>query len=94
MTIRGFWKCAASRVPKPTRDHTKTAPYIEYTGETAMLSPSPPPPAAQGLNSPPHIRREAVRATRIQTAAKVCDVRQPDFQASDSVKAGEASSES
>ena len=29
-----FWKCAASRIPKPERSTPRTAPYILFDGET------------------------------------------------------------
>ena len=28
-----FWKCSASRIPKPEKNHAKTAPFIEFMGQ-------------------------------------------------------------
>ena len=83
-----FWKCSASRVPKPVRDQPKSAPYIEFTGQTAPMTPAPPPGCATEVTarclSPPPVRRSAtVRARTVNTSSTVCNVRQPDFTMSD-----------
>jgi hypothetical protein len=64
-----FWKCSASRVPKPAWESRKVAPYIEYTGETAKKpnvsdSEMTTPPPASRSESPLHIRRAASHAAR------------------------------
>ena len=92
-----FWKCSASRISKPERSQPKSAPYIEFTGETApvpaqsttktemieQVAPTPAPTSR--CSSPSPIRRAAVRASRINTASEVCSVRQPDFTVGSSV---------
>lgn len=49
-----FWKCSASRLPKPDRDKPKTAPYVEF--ETPKKEE---PVADLRAASPPPIRRRA-----------------------------------
>lgn len=49
-----FWKCSASKVPKPDRDKPKSAPYVEF--ETPKKEE---PVADPRATSPPPIRRRA-----------------------------------
>lgn len=47
-----FWKCSASRVPKPDRDRPKSTPYVEFEKPTKLE-----PVGDQRAASPPPIRR-------------------------------------
>ena len=65
-----FWKCAASRVPKPNRDQPKTAPYFEVsTPQAATSNPGddaaemmPPPPL------PPPLQRQPASSNQVLVA--------------------------
>jgi len=35
-----FWKCSASHAPKPERTRMKEAPFVEFTGEISLSTPS------------------------------------------------------
>tara|TARA_Y100001980_G_C14263000_1_gene103780 strand:+ start:41 stop:478 length:438 start_codon:yes stop_codon:yes gene_type:complete len=39
-----FWKCSASRVPKPEREKTKKTAYIEYNNEKIKIYKEVEPP--------------------------------------------------
>ena len=68
-----FWKCSASRIPKPERNQPKTAPFIEYTTpdderareelarvQAAKLTPLQlvhAQPSYEGLSTPPPVKR-------------------------------------
>ena len=60
-----FWKCSASRLPKPDRDSsTKKTPYVEYQTPTGQETVADPRAA-----SPPPIRRRAsIRRMELDTA--------------------------
>ena len=45
-----FWKCSASRTPKPERNQPKTAPYVEKSSGTTPSTP---------LGSPVQLERSA-----------------------------------
>ena len=64
-----FWKCSASRIPRPERNQPKTAPFIEYTGERATKTKNPEdkeamqsPTPTERSKSPPPVRRMAAHS--------------------------------
>ena len=74
-----FWKCSASRVPKPDREGHKKQPYIEYTGETSRYlvaetsEQSTPPPVEQKITPPHVLRQAAARARRVSHDVSDCN---------------------
>ena len=90
-----FWKCSASRIPRPERNQPKMAAFIECNGEIApsLRPPTTPaqepcvdaamqtPPPAERCQSPSPMRCAAVRGHQVNASVTVCDVRQPDFGA-------------
>mgnify|MGYP001367304513 CR=1 FL=1 len=60
-----FWKCSASRLPKPERDKPKSAPYVEF--ETPKKEE---PVKDMRAASPPPIRRMASVRTMDLTEAE------------------------
>ena len=65
-----FWKCSASRIPKPERSQPKTAAFIEYTtpddgsaleelaaAKRAAEASVNSQPSCEGLSTPPPVER-------------------------------------
>ena len=44
-----FWKCSASRLPKPERQRNKEAPYVDFDNKNVRAR-SPPPITRQSKN--------------------------------------------
>ena len=52
-----FWKCSASRLPKPDRDKRTTTPYVEFETPTK----SEPVADPRGASPPPIRRKQSAR---------------------------------